>query len=71
MQVGANAQQAPEEMLFFVILSEAKNLSWFVLVYSNRREILRFAQNHNVLRFFAVCWCAVPARFCDVKLTIR
>jgi hypothetical protein len=46
------------EDMFFVILSEAKNLSWVLCLHSNRREILRFAQNDNVLRFlssFAAC----------------
>src|SRR5580700_8955529 len=31
-----------------VILSEAKNLSLFLFLYLNRREILRFAQNENM-----------------------
>jgi hypothetical protein len=35
-----------------VILSEAKNLSLFFLLYLNRREILRFAQNDRVSHFF-------------------
>ena len=35
-----------------VILSEAKNLSWFLFLYLNRREILRFAQNDKTRQFF-------------------
>jgi hypothetical protein len=35
-----------------VILSEAKNLSLFLLQYLNRREILRFAQNDRTNHFF-------------------
>jgi hypothetical protein len=35
-----------------VILSEAKNLSWFFFLYLNRREILRFAQNDKTRHFF-------------------
>jgi hypothetical protein len=35
-----------------VILSEAKNLSWFLFLYLNRREILRFAQNDKARPFF-------------------
>jgi hypothetical protein len=35
-----------------VILSEAKNLSFFVLLRLNRREILRFAQNDKIDYFF-------------------
>src|SRR6476660_9391534 len=35
-----------------VILSEAKNLSLFLLLYLNRREILRFAQNDKIRPFF-------------------
>jgi hypothetical protein len=35
-----------------VILSEAKNLSFFVLLNLNRREILRFAQNDTTSHFF-------------------
>ena len=35
-----------------VILSEAKNPSLFLLLYSNRREILRFAQNDRTRHFF-------------------
>ena len=36
----------------FVILSEAKNLSLFLFLYLNQREILRFAQNDRTLPFF-------------------
>jgi hypothetical protein len=39
------ASQAAEKLKNAVILSEAKNLSLFVLLCLNRREILRFAQN--------------------------
>jgi hypothetical protein len=35
-----------------VILSEEKNLSLFVLLYLNRREILCFAQNDRTRHFF-------------------
>jgi hypothetical protein len=35
-----------------VILSEAKNLSWFLFSRLNRREILRFAQNDKSKHFF-------------------
>jgi hypothetical protein len=35
-----------------VILSEAKNLSLFLFLYLNRREILRFAQNDKTRHFF-------------------
>jgi len=35
-----------------VILSEAKNLSLFLFLYLNRREILRFAQNEKTRHFF-------------------
>jgi len=35
-----------------VILSEAKNLSLFLFLYLNRREILRFAQNDMTRLFF-------------------
>ena len=35
-----------------VILSEAKNLSLFLFLYLNRREILRFAQNDRIRPFF-------------------
>jgi hypothetical protein len=34
-----------------VILSEAKNLSLFLFLYLNRREILRFAQNDKTRHF--------------------
>jgi hypothetical protein len=49
------ASQAAEKMTYPVILSEAKNLSLFVLLHLNRREILRFAQNDSVLSFSAAC----------------
>jgi hypothetical protein len=39
--------------LFFVILGEAKNLSLFLFLCLNRREILRFAQNDSVWGFTA------------------
>src|SRR5580700_10240809 len=35
-----------------VFLSEAKNLSLFLFLYLNRREILRFAQNDKTRHFF-------------------
>jgi hypothetical protein len=35
-----------------VILSEAKNLSLFLFLYLNRREILRFAQNDRSRHYF-------------------
>jgi hypothetical protein len=35
-----------------VILSGAKNLSLIVFLFSNRREILRFAQNDETRHFF-------------------
>jgi hypothetical protein len=44
-----------KKRLCFVILSEAKNLSLFLFLYLNRREILRFAQNDRVLIFSAAC----------------
>ena len=43
------AEASSEEVLCFVILSEAKNLSLFPCPYFDRREILRFAQNDNDL----------------------
>jgi hypothetical protein len=46
------ALQAVEKMTCSVILSEAKNLSLFLHLHLNRREILRFAQNDSVLSFF-------------------
>jgi hypothetical protein len=46
------ALQAAENVVFCVILSEAKNLSFFVLLQLNRREILRFAQNDRNRGFF-------------------
>jgi hypothetical protein len=55
MEPMAQASQAAEKMSCFVILSEAKNLSLFLCLYLNRREILRFAQNDSVLRFSAAC----------------
>ena len=44
-----------------VILSEAKNLSWFLLLKLIRREILRFAQNDGFLSLSAACK-AVPQK---------
>jgi hypothetical protein len=55
MEPMAQASQAAEKMSCFVILSEAKNLSLFLCLYLNRREILRFAQNDSVLSFSAAC----------------
>jgi hypothetical protein len=49
----AQASQAAEKMSCSVILSEAKNLSLFLFLYLNRREILRFAQNDRGLSFSA------------------
>jgi hypothetical protein len=46
-------------MSCFVILSEAKNLSLFLILHLNRREILRFAQNDSALSFsaaYSACW---------------
>jgi hypothetical protein len=39
-----------------VILSEAKNLSLFLILHLNRREILRFAQNDKTRHFFRSLW---------------
>jgi type II secretory pathway pseudopilin PulG len=50
---GGQALPSAKKMTFSVILSEAKKLSLFVLLYLNRREILRFAQNDSVFSFFA------------------
>jgi hypothetical protein len=52
------ASQAAEKKLCSIILSEAKNLSLFLFLYLNRREILRFAQNDRVLSFSAACFAA-------------
>jgi hypothetical protein len=50
---GRQALHAAKKMTCSVILSEGENLSLFVLLlYLNRREILRFAQNDSVLSFF-------------------
>jgi hypothetical protein len=38
-----------------VILSEAKNLSLFLCLYLDPREILRFAQNDKTRYFSAAC----------------
>src|SRR4029077_14351019 len=43
-----------------VILSEAKNLSLFLLLYLNRREILRFAQNDRTRPFFRSLFSLSP-----------
>jgi hypothetical protein len=48
----AQASQAAEKTKNSVILSEAKNLSSFLFLYLNRREILRFAQNDGTWPFF-------------------
>jgi hypothetical protein len=48
-------EQAPEKVPSFVILSEAKNLSSVCVYETNEPEILRFAQNDNVLSFSAAC----------------
>jgi hypothetical protein len=47
------AEQAAKKMICFVILSEAKNPSVFVLLHFDRRGILRFAQNDSVFGFSA------------------
>ena len=49
------AREVAEKITYSVILSEAKNLSLFVPLSVNRREILRFAQNDSVLSFSAAC----------------
>jgi len=51
------ASQSAKKIPGIVILSEAKNLSWFLIrrLHCNRREISRFAQNDNFLSFSAVC----------------
>jgi hypothetical protein len=46
------AKQAAEKRLCSVILSGAKNLSLFLFLYLNRKEILRFAQNDRTRLFF-------------------
>jgi hypothetical protein len=46
------AEQAAEKVFYSVILSEAKNPSFFVFLPLNRREILRFAQNDRNGEFF-------------------
>jgi hypothetical protein len=46
---------AAEKRPYSVILSEAKNLSVFIFLYFNQREILRFAQNDKRLSFSAAC----------------
>jgi hypothetical protein len=50
--------QAAEEVLIFVILSEAKNLSSIYVLAQEQREILRFAQDDSVLNFFAAALAA-------------
>jgi hypothetical protein len=46
------AKQAAEKVFYSVILSGAKNLSFFVFLVLNRREILRSAQNDRIGEFF-------------------
>jgi hypothetical protein len=47
------AHRLRKKLTIYVILSGAKNLSWFVLRLLNRREILRSAQNDNMKHFSA------------------
>jgi hypothetical protein len=56
------ACQAAEKSDYFVILSEAKNLS-SVYVHEKEREIPRFAQNdkRSGAHFFSACYfCRTP-----------
>jgi hypothetical protein len=46
-----------------VILSEAKNLSVFLCLHLDRREILRFAQNDKRKYFFRGLWSCGPHGF--------
>jgi hypothetical protein len=52
MHYGTAEQAAKKVPHHSVILSEAKNLSWVLFLYSNQREILRFAQNDRATHFF-------------------
>src|SRR5712692_1875660 len=52
-----------------VILSEAKNLSLFLFLYLNRREILRFAQNDRTRPFFRSLFSLLV--FCGSKANHR
>jgi hypothetical protein len=45
--------EAAKSVLCFVTLSEAKNLASIDVCEKEQREILRFAQNDNVLSFSA------------------
>jgi hypothetical protein len=45
-------EEAAEKVQNVVILSEAKNLSFILCLDFNRREVLRFAQNDKMKRFF-------------------
>ena len=46
------APQAAEKRTFSVIPGEARNLSFFVFLQLNRREIPRFARNDRIKYFF-------------------
>jgi hypothetical protein len=48
----ARALQPAEKVFYSVILSGAKNLSFFVCLLLDRREILRSAQNDRNGEFF-------------------
>jgi hypothetical protein len=51
--IGVAASKGAEKPTIDVILSEAKNLAFFVFPpLLNRREILRFAQNDRIKHFF-------------------
>jgi hypothetical protein len=52
MQRMPAAKQVAEKTQEVVILSEAKNLSFFLCLHFDRREILRFAQNDKANHFF-------------------
>jgi hypothetical protein len=47
------SEQAAEKVFYSVILSGAKNLSFFVFLLLDRRAILRSAQNDKNGEFFA------------------
>ncbi len=48
----SEAKQAAEKPTLSVIPSEARNLSFFVFLQLNRREIPRFARNDKIKYFF-------------------
>ena len=60
-----------EKLVYFVILSEAKNLSFFVFLYLNRREILRFAQNDKIITFSLACLAAETPDFSVLTQTLQ